>query len=157
MNSTIFRRLFTDATNPLRNQFNRYSTKRPRMSMIRPKEEISAADTFLYISSFFIVGVGLTYAAVPLYRIVCQATGLGGSVRTLSIFMTPEKMRARREGEKLRVKFIADTSASMQWRFLPQQNEVYIHPGETSLIFYKAFNPTNEDVIGISTYNVCII
>lgn len=27
-------------------------------------------------------------------------------------------------------------------------------PGETALAFYKAKNPTNKPVIGISTYNV---
>jgi cytochrome c oxidase assembly protein Cox11 len=27
-------------------------------------------------------------------------------------------------------------------------------PGETALAFYKAKNPTNEAIIGISTYNI---
>ena len=33
-------------------------------------------------------------------------------------------------------------------------NQVYLVPGETSLAFYTATNPTDNPVIGISTYNV---
>jgi len=31
---------------------------------------------------------------------------------------------------------------------------VQVVPGETALAFYKAKNPTDEPIIGISTYNV---
>ncbi|MPC39323.1 Cytochrome c oxidase assembly protein COX11, mitochondrial [Portunus trituberculatus] len=54
----------------------------------------------------------------------------------------------------LRVKFNADTAASMTWNFRPEQREVQIHPGETALAFYTARNPTDRPVIGVSTYNV---
>ena len=33
----------------------------------------------MYSASAFIVGIGLTYAAVPLYRAFCSATGFGGA------------------------------------------------------------------------------
>ena len=33
-------------------------------------------------------------------------------------------------------------------------NQVFLVPGETSLAFYTATNPTDHPVIGISTYNV---
>ncbi len=42
----------------------------------------------------------------------------------------------------------------MQWKFRPQQTEVLLVPGETSLAFYTATNPTSEAIVGISTYNV---
>ena len=51
-------------------------------------------------------------------------------------------------------RFNADTSATMRWKFRPQQTEVLLVPGETSLAFYTATNPTNEAIVGISTYNV---
>lgn len=55
---------------------------------------------------------------------------------------------------KIKVKFSADTAASMQWNFKPQQTEITVVPGETALAFYTATNPTNKQVVGISTYNV---
>jgi cytochrome c oxidase assembly protein subunit 11 len=42
----------------------------------------------------------------------------------------------------------------MKWNFRPQQSHVYVYPGETALVFYTAQNPTDRDIIGISTYNV---
>lgn len=54
----------------------------------------------------------------------------------------------------LKVKFNADTAATMQWNFKPQQNFVRIMPGETALAFYTAKNPLDVPVTGISTYNV---
>uniref|UniRef100_H2XZV2 Uncharacterized protein n=2 Tax=Ciona intestinalis TaxID=7719 RepID=H2XZV2_CIOIN len=35
-------------------------------------------DTALYISAILIFMIGIAYAAVPLYRLFCQATGIGG-------------------------------------------------------------------------------
>lgn len=114
-------------------------------------------DAVLYLSSVLISIVGLTYAAVPLYRMICQATGLGGTVK-LSQEPTSEqdrmKMQPQRQSRRIKISFNADTSATMKWKFQPQQPVVYVHPGETSLVFYTASNPTQEDIIGISTYNV---
>lgn len=62
--------------------------------------------------------------------------------------MSPVKNR------KIKIKFTADTAASMQWDFKPQQLEITVTPGETALAFYTATNPTDEQIIGISTYNV---
>uniref|UniRef100_A0A0P4WG88 Cytochrome c oxidase assembly protein COX11, mitochondrial n=1 Tax=Scylla olivacea TaxID=85551 RepID=A0A0P4WG88_SCYOL len=54
----------------------------------------------------------------------------------------------------LKIRFNADTAASMTWNFRPQQREVQVYPGETALAFYTARNPTDRPVIGVSTYNV---
>jgi cytochrome c oxidase assembly protein Cox11 len=51
-------------------------------------------------------------------------------------------------------RFNADTSATMRWQFRPQQSEVVLVPGETALAFYTATNPSDEAIVGISTYNV---
>ena len=54
----------------------------------------------------------------------------------------------------IRIVFSADTAATMQWNFRPQQNTIDVHPGETALAFYRAKNPTDKPIDGISTYNV---
>ncbi|XP_013878803.1 cytochrome c oxidase assembly protein COX11, mitochondrial [Austrofundulus limnaeus] len=107
----------------------------------------------MYVAAAGVGMIGLTYASVPLYRLYCQATGLGGAavaghdtdqVET----MTPIKERI------IKVTFNADTHATLQWNFRPQQTEIYLVPGETALAFYRAKNPTEKPIIGISTYNV---
>lgn len=100
--------------------------------------------------TFFVLGG--SYAAVPLYRLYCQASGLGGTTKQVdadkveTMERVPERM--------LTIRFNADTSAAMQWSFRPQQSEIKLAPGETALAFYTAKNPTDVAITGISTYNV---
>ncbi|XP_033896532.1 cytochrome c oxidase assembly protein COX11, mitochondrial [Acipenser ruthenus] len=106
-----------------------------------------------YIAAAGVGMIGISYAAVPLYRLYCQASGLGGTAvvghdAEKVESMTPVKDRI------LKITFNADVHAGLQWNFRPQQTEVYVSPGETALAFYKAKNPTDKPVIGISTYNV---
>ncbi|EFN84286.1 cytochrome c oxidase assembly protein COX11, mitochondrial isoform X2 [Harpegnathos saltator] len=110
-------------------------------------------STALYWTGLGVLVVGLSYSAVPLYRMFCQAYSYGGTVTvghdTSKIdTMSPIKNR------KIKIKFTADTAASMQWNFKPQQIEITVVPGETALAFYTATNPTDKQIIGISTYNV---
>ena len=96
---------------------------------------------------------GLSYAAVPLYKVFCQATGYGGTTQKA----TEEKFKSMRPVEGARqitVHFNADTAASMPWSFTPQQRSVKVVPGETALAFYTAHNPTDKAVTGVSTYNI---
>ncbi|XP_042658310.1 cytochrome c oxidase assembly protein COX11, mitochondrial isoform X2 [Tyto alba] len=106
-----------------------------------------------YIAAAAVGMVGMSYAAVPLYRLYCQATGLGGTTSAGHGAEQIERMEPVR-GRVIRVTFNADVHSSIQWSFQPQQSEIYVVPGETALAFYKAKNPTDKPIIGISTYNV---
>lgn len=109
--------------------------------------------------------LGLSYASVPLYRIFCQVTGFGGTVRKVSI----RELHETDEGETypeisdenrivpdrpLKIRFNADVSARVPWRFTPLQSEIVILPGETALAFYLAENRCDEPITGIATYNI---
>ncbi|WFD31258.1 Cytochrome c oxidase assembly protein cox11, mitochondrial [Malassezia sp. CBS 17886] len=59
-----------------------------------------------------------------------------------------------KQAERIRVQFNATASDQIPWTFIPQQREIYVLPGETALMFYKAHNKTDRDIIGIATYNV---
>ncbi|XP_056627550.1 cytochrome c oxidase assembly protein COX11, mitochondrial isoform X1 [Triplophysa dalaica] len=106
-----------------------------------------------YIAAAGVGMIGMSYASVPLYRLYCQATGLGGAAVAGHDTEQVETMKPIRD-RVIKVTFNADTHASMQWNFRPQQSEIYLVPGETALAFYRAKNPTDKPVIGISTYNV---
>lgn len=126
-------------------------------------------STLYYVSAAGVLTVGLSYAAVPLYRMFCQAYSYGG---TTSVGHDTSKIEAMKslKHRPIRVLFNADTASSMRWNFKPQQNEITVRfieivfylltvsfkvvPGETALAFYTARNPTATPVIGISTYNV---
>jgi len=133
---------------------SRGAKNRKRQGKSQEEEWKARNKTVLtYIVAAGVGMIGLLYAAVPLYRLYCQASGLGGTAvaghdTDLVESMTPVKERI------IKITFNADTHASIQWNFRPQQTEIFVVPGETALAFYRARNPTDKPIIGISTYNV---
>jgi cytochrome c oxidase assembly protein subunit 11 len=98
---------------------------------------------------------GASYAAVPLYRMFCQASGLAGTVQGPGARQfTPEQMTPVSKTKPLRITFNSDVASTMDWSFRPVTRELKVVPGETALAFYTATNPTDTDIVGISTYNV---
>ncbi|OUC40266.1 6-phosphofructokinase [Trichinella nativa] len=109
-------------------------------------------DIAMYAVGGVVLFIGITFASVPLYRIFCQKTGLGGDSRTI---------RRKNDGiadltvvqdRLIRVRFNADSN--MAWKFTPLQDEILVHPGETALAFYTAINATDRPIVGIATYNI---
>lgn len=109
--------------------------------------------------------VGLSYASVPLYRIFCQVTGFGGTVRRVDVAPVGKVDDDNDDSEEfienrivqdrpLNIRFNADVSARVPWRFKPLQSEVVVLPGETALAFYLAENKSDSSVTGIATYNI---
>ena len=92
--------------------------------------------------------VGLSFAAVPLYRMFCAATGYGG---------TPQIGPQRSAGTVARsitVRFNADANPGLPWTFVPEQRQVTLQLGEERVGFYAARNEASEPVTGIALYNV---
>jgi len=113
----------------------------------------------MYTSAVFITTLGISYAAVPLYRAFCAATGFSGIPTVSSKTSTSGRFEAERltslpTGKRIKVHFNAETSTALPWKFTPQQRFVTLKPGETSLAFYTAKNTSEKDIIGIATYNV---
>lgn len=58
------------------------------------------------------------------------------------------------DAERIKVTFAASVSNTLPWKFVPEQREVRVLPGETALAFYKAYNKSDKDIIGVATYSV---
>lgn len=108
----------------------------------------------MYTSAVIIFFSGLTYAAVPLYRLFCSSTGFAGTPQVGMGKFNPERLVPVEEARRIKVHFNADRSDQLPWTFVPEQKFVSVLPGETSLAFYKAKNTSPQDIIGIATYNV---
>eukprot|EP00064_Thunnus_orientalis_P022855 superscaffoldBa00008093_g23076 len=133
---------------------SRGAKSRKRQSKSQEEEWKTRNKTVLtYIVAAGVGMIGLSYAAVPLYRLYCQASGLGGTAVAGHDADLVETMKPVKE-RIIKITFNADTHASIQWNFRPQQTEIFVVPGETALAFYRARNPTDKPIIGISTYNV---
>uniref|UniRef100_A0AC34F688 Cytochrome c oxidase assembly protein n=1 Tax=Panagrolaimus sp. ES5 TaxID=591445 RepID=A0AC34F688_9BILA len=101
-------------------------------------------DTMFYVVSIGVVVIGLTFAAIPAYRIFCESTSFGGLTQVAKDFDKIEAM-SKVEDRLIRVQFNADVPSSMQWNFKPLQHEIWVHPAK---------NPTDKPIVGISSYNL---
>ncbi len=99
--------------------------------------------------AFVIVGmVGMSFAAVPLYRLFCAVTGYAG---------TPQIGEAAPPGaskQLVTVRFNANVNPGLPWRFQPAQPAVKLPLGEEQIAFYTAQNEAKTPVTGVALYNV---
>ncbi|RVX70954.1 hypothetical protein B0A52_06112 [Exophiala mesophila] len=100
--------------------------------------------------------VAVSYASVPLYKMICQQTGWGGQpVKAHDSGGDPTvRLKPVEDHRRLRITFHGSVSDVLDWKFTPQQREVRVLPGETALAFFTATNKSDKDIIGIATYSV---
>ena len=107
--------------------------------------------TGLSLLFFVIFMIGLTFAAVPLYKLFCQVTGYGGTPKISKLNQSSKNLSAIKE---IKIEFNSDINKKLNWAFKPMQRSINIKLGETVLAFYKAKNLSNESVTGTATYNI---
>lgn len=92
--------------------------------------------------------LGLSFAAVPFYRVFCQVTGYGG---------TPQRARVASDrilDRMITVRFDSNVSPTLDWEFQPVTREMQVRIGENALAFFRATNRSNHPLTGTATFNV---
>ncbi len=100
------------------------------------------------LAACVVLMLGISFASVPLYRLFCQATGYNG---------TPQIGPAASPGPvstTIEVRFDANTSAALPWRFTADEPAVRVALGEERLATYTGRNQAGRTVTGVATYNV---
>jgi cytochrome c oxidase assembly protein subunit 11 len=92
--------------------------------------------------------LGLSFAAVPLYRMFCAATGYAGTTQRA------ESAPAAKGNRRLVVRFDGNVAAGLPWRFEPETGAVSIVTGETATVFYKVTNLSDRPTSGMASFNV---
>ncbi|CAK7564367.1 MAG: Cytochrome c oxidase assembly protein cox11, mitochondrial [Sporothrix epigloea] len=133
------------------------------MDRMRTVYKMRNRTTMNYTLSVILGTVALSYGSVPLYKMICQTTGWGGQpVRAPGHGGRSggddgdlaSRLQPVTDAKRMRVTFNASVSDVLPWKFVPQQREVRILPGETALAFYTATNKSDKDIIGVATYSV---
>ncbi|RCI14291.1 hypothetical protein L249_6110 [Ophiocordyceps polyrhachis-furcata BCC 54312] len=141
------------------------STVPPRAGSLPPSmEQVRAIydrknKTVLYYTMSLILGtVAFSYGSVPMYKMICQTTGWGGQPVRAHGGSYDDDLASRLQpvttAKRIRVTFHASVSDELPWKFVPQQRDVRVLPGETALAFYTAENRGDRDIIGVATYSV---
>ncbi|MBV1704173.1 MAG: cytochrome c oxidase assembly protein [Hyphomicrobiales bacterium] len=92
--------------------------------------------------------IGASYAAVPLYRMFCAATGYGG--KTLDATTGP----AARGARTFTVAFDADVAGALPIEVTPETRHVAVRDGATTTVYYKFANRTDREVWASASDNV---
>ncbi len=97
---------------------------------------------------FVAVMIGVAFASVPLYRMICQVTGWGGT--TQMVETNPNKPIER----MITVRFDSNVSRDLPWEFKPEAREVRLNIGADGLVSFLAKNKTGKPLTGTAVYNV---
>ncbi len=120
--------------------------------MSKPTEKRSALNANVGIAiiclAFFTGMIGVSYAAVPLYKIFCQVTGYGGTTQRV------EQYSDTVLDKTMNVRFDANTSSGLPWQFRPDQRQVTLKIGETTQVGFTATNIYSKATRGRATFNV---
>lgn len=90
----------------------------------------------------------MSYAAVPLYKMFCQVTGFGGTTQKA------EKPSSETVDRMITVRFDANVSPNLPWKFEPVLRTVRAKLGENVLAFYTATNNSDHVIKGTAAFNV---
>jgi cytochrome c oxidase assembly protein subunit 11 len=115
-----------------------------------PKEPLQRRDLAVAAAcGLFAAGmVGAAYAAVPLYNWFCRATGFQGTTQVAT--SAPASVLDR----KIKIRFDANVTGSLPWRFTPDQTQIEARIGEVVTVGYTVVNEAARETVGEASYNV---
>lgn len=112
--------------------------------------DFSQRNTRTAITAFAVVAgmVGMSFAFVPLYTLICQVTGLAG------VPQVADQNNTEISEQEITIRFDANVDRSLPWNFEANEKSVTINLGAEYMTSYQSTNLSDKPVTGISTFNV---
>ena len=120
----------------------RTDARPPLSAQQRRNRAIGAAVALVFVGM-----VGAAYAAVPLYKAFCQATGYDGTVSKAAA--APGTVLDR----QVLVRFDVNVR-DLPWDFTAEQTTQPVKIGETKVALFKVTNHSDKPVTGRAVFNV---
>ena len=103
--------------------------------------------TPLLLAGIFVLMLGLSFAAVPLYDLFCRVTGFGGTTQ-----VSKEAPKIVLD-KVVSVRF--DTNVNnLNWNFKSKLNVIDVKVGQVNRIEFEVENLGNETTHGVASFNV---
>ena len=106
--------------------------------------------TPIALVSIFLLMLGLSFAAVPLYDLFCRVTGFGGTTQNASNKEIPKII----VNQDYKMRFDTNINSTLDWKFYPEINTLDLKPGEVHTVKFNVENPNSEISSGSATFNV---
>jgi cytochrome c oxidase assembly protein subunit 11 len=120
-------------------------TGTPNTALIRRHRAIAVWCAVLVVAM-----VGAAYAAVPLYRMFCEATGFDGTPRRAERAPDRDRMLDR----TVTIRFDGNVSPDLPWQFGPVANTMTVKLGESAFAYYRATNTSDRPTKATAAYNI---
>jgi cytochrome c oxidase assembly protein subunit 11 len=112
------------------------------------RETKSNRKVILIASTVAVIMFGFCFAIVPLYSLICQATGISTAVPDYKFnSLTEAKNKTKPVVDVSRdvtIQFVAVNHKGMPWDFYPRVKSVTVHPGENAKVAFYAKNATDK-------------
>ena len=106
--------------------------------------------TPIALVSIFLIMLGLSFAAVPLYDLFCRVTGFGGTTQNAKEKPLPKIVI----NKNYKIRFDTNSNGALDWKFYPEKNTIDLKPGEVHTVKFYVENVTKEISAGSATFNV---
>ena len=106
--------------------------------------------TPIALVSIFLLMLGLSFAAVPLYDLFCRVTGFGGTTQNASEKEIPKII----VNQDYKLRFDTNVHSTSDWKFFPEKNTIDLKPGEVHTVKFNVENPSNQTSSGSASFNV---
>lgn len=115
-----------------------------------PRRARGARQGLVAFSAIFaaIGMLGMSFAAIPLYRAFCSATGFAGTTQVRRVAPKEEGRRS------ITVHLDANVGPGLALDFVPEVRQVTVRTGQTATIFFKVTNNADHTVAARAVYNV---
>jgi len=107
--------------------------------------------TAMFALGIAISMLGLGYASVPLYRIFCQVTGLGGTTQRVD---EAQASAITASNKQISIRFDANTAPGLPWQFRPERTTETVTIGARDLATFLAKNESDHPITGTASFNV---
>ena len=94
------------------------------------------------LAVFVVVMFAFGFALVPIYKKICEVTGVND-------FMRPEQVKNTQvdTSRSVKIEFDANTN-HLPWTFKPEVTTLTVHPGELTTVIYEVTNTTPREMVG---------
>ena len=110
-----------------------------RLESLRRRLNVAMLGKLVVVTALMF---GFGYALVPLYRKICEITGVNDLTQTDTGAAAFAKSTQVDTARTITVEF--DSNARGPWRFKPVTNAMKVHPGELTTVVYEVANQQNR-------------
>lgn len=103
-------------------------------------------NQLLRLSVVVIAMFGFGFAFAPVYRVICQLTGVNLQAGDMKL-AADEPRAAVDESRWVTVQFMTTVNGGADWAFKPQVASVRVHPGQLTTVSFRAQNPADTTLV----------